>query len=60
MTIWYPDTCGCTAHVEDEILIVNCKLHNTYQETLLHNQSFNKSNKTSKQKQTEKLRIKNL
>ncbi len=57
---WWPDTCSCKVDIIKKKLITQCKLHTTYQQTLEHNQSFNYSNKSIKQKHIEKERIKNL
>jgi len=41
MTIWYPDTCDCICHVENQELLIRCNAHTTYAETLTANQTIN-------------------
>jgi len=41
MTIWYPDSCHCICHVENQDLLVRCNAHTTYAQTLLANQTLN-------------------
>jgi len=41
MTTWKPDTCECVADWEAARLIEKCVSHNSFNQTVAHNRSFN-------------------
>jgi len=47
MTIWKPDTCQCVCDIEKQIQLIQCKTHNSFAETLAHNQSLNRKPSTT-------------
>lgn len=41
--IWYPDTCNCAVDVENKVIVVRCKSHNTFLQVKTHNNNLDDS-----------------